>query len=288
MSRTYIDLHTHSTASDGSNTPTELLLNAKMANVTTIALTDHDTVDGVQEAMAVGKEFDIEVIAGCELAVATELGEVHMLGLWLNPDAPKLTATMDDLRAHRTSRNLLIVEKLQQLGIAITYDEVLAIAGEGSVGRPHIAQVLINKGAVSGFSEAFHQYLADGARAHVPKKVLSPSEGVTLLKEEGATVSIAHLCIHNFPEEWIQDFLAELKPHGLDALEAYHSEHSPADTRRVVEYAHHHGLALTGGSDYHGAIKPKISLGRGKGSLFVPHSILDDLKALRRKQGLPV
>ena len=265
MSRTYIDLHTHSTASDGSNTPTELLLNAKMANVTTIALTDHDTVDGVQEAMAVGKEFDIEVIAGCELAVATELGEVHMLGLWLNPDAPKLTATMDDLRAHRTSRNLLIVEKLQQLGIAITYDEVLAIAGEGSVGRPHIAQVLINKGVVSGFSEAFHQYLADGA-----------------------TVSIAHLCIHNFPEEWIQDFLAELKPHGLDALEAYHSEHSPADTRRVVEYAHHHGLALTGGSDYHGAIKPKISLGRGKGSLFVPHSILDDLKALRRKQGLPV
>ena len=120
------------------------------------------------------------------------------------------------------------------------------------------------------------------------QKVLDPVDGVKLLKEEGATVSWAHMCIHGKPQEWLDDMVQTLKPHGLDALEAYHSEHGSASTRLVVELAAIHGLALTGGSDYHGAVKPNIMLGRGKGGLFVPHSVLDNLKDLRRKQGLPV
>lgn len=288
MARTYIDLHTHSTASDGSDSPEELVRLAKKGNVTTLALTDHDTVAGVEEAMETGNELGVEVIAGCELGVKTDFGEIHLLGLWLDPKASKLQAIMSELREYRAERNKLIVEKLQALGMDVSYEEVLEAAGDGSVGRPHIAQVLVNKKYFKSVKKVFEDMLCDGGKAYVPKKVLDPIEGVKLLKEEGATVSWAHMCIHRQSTEYLSDMIATLKPHGLDALEAYHSEHGAASTRLVVELAAIHGLALTGGSDYHGAVKPNITLGRGKGGLYVPHSVLDNLKELRRKQGLPV
>lgn len=288
MARTYIDLHTHSTASDGSDSPENLVRAAKKGNIATIALTDHDTVAGVEEAMETGKEIGVEVIAGCELGVKTDFGEIHLLGLWLDPKALKLQAIMGELRDFRANRNKIIVEKLRSLGMEITYEEVLEAAGDGSVGRPHIAQVLVNKKYFKSVKKVFENMLCDGGKAYVPKKVLDPIEGVKLLKEEGATVSWAHMCIHRQSTEYLNDMIATLKPHGLDALEAYHSEHGAASTRLVVELAAIHGLALTGGSDYHGAVKPNITLGRGKGGLYVPHSVLDNLKELRRKQGLPV
>jgi len=288
MARTFIDLHTHSTASDGSDSPEELIHLAKKSNVTTLALTDHDTVAGVEEAMETGKELGVDVIAGCELGVKTDFGEIHLLGLWLDPKAPKLQKIMSELRSYRSERNKIIVEKLQALGMNITYEEVLEAAGDGSVGRPHIAQVLVEKKYFKSVKKVFEEMLCDGGKAYAPKKVLSPIEGVKLLKEEGATVSWAHMCIHGQSTEYLNDMIATLKPHGLDALEAYHSEHGDASTRLVVELAAVHGLALTGGSDYHGAVKPNIAIGRGKGGLYVPHSVLDNLKELRRKQGLPV
>ena len=288
MSRTFIDLHTHSTASDGSDSPEELVRLAKKANVTTLALTDHDTVAGVEEAVETGKEIGVEVIPGCELAVKHDIGEIHLVALWLDPKAEHLQKTMAELRQYRADRNKIIIEKLQALGMDITYDEVLAVAGEGSVGRPHIAQVLVEKKYFKSVRKVFEDMLCDGGKAYAPKKVLSPIEGVKLLKEEGATVSWAHMCIHGWSEEFLNDMIVTLKPHGLDALEAYHSEHGAKATRRVVEYAANHGLALTGGSDYHGAVKPNISLGRGKGGLYVPHSVLENLKELRRTQGLPL
>lgn len=288
MARTYIDLHTHSTASDGSDSPEELVRLAKKRNITTLALTDHDTVAGVEEAVETGKELGVDVISGCELGVKTDFGEIHLLGLWLDPKAQKLQKVMNELRDYRAERNKIIVKKLQALGMDITYEEVLEAAGEGSVGRPHIAQVLVQKKYFKSVKKVFVEMLCDGGKAYAPKKVLSPVEGVTLLKEEGATVSWAHMCIHGRSTEYLHDMIETLKPHGLDALEAYHSEHNAASTRLVVELAAVHGLALTGGSDYHGAVKPNIALGRGKGGLFVPHMVLDKLKELRRKQGLPV
>lgn len=289
MARTYIDLHTHSTASDGSDSPRELVLHAQKHNVTTLAITDHDTTAGLTEAIETGKEVGVTIVPGCELAVQTPYGELHILGLWLTPEAPKLNQAMKELRQHRASRNQIIVQNLQNLGFDITYDEVLALAGSSSVGRPHIARVMLNKGFVPEIRTAFTQYLADGGVAYAPKKVLSPEEGVALLKEEGATVSIAHLAIHRkHPPEWIDDLIGSLRPLGLDALEAYHSEHSAKDVRRVVGLAKKHNLLLTGGSDYHGEAKPHISIGRGRGSLYVPPFVLEELIALRQKQGLPV
>ncbi len=288
MSRTYIDLHTHSTASDGSETPEDLVTLAKRAEVVTMALTDHDTTAGVEEAMETGQKLGVEVIPGCELSVRTELGELHILGLWLPPDAPRLHAAMDDLRQNRANRNLLIVEKLRSLGMDIQYDEVLALAGDGSVGRPHIARVMLAKGYVHSLREVFDRYLGETGAAHVPKKVLSPKEGVELLKAEGATVSLAHMFLHGYPEDWLEDMVSSLAGYGMDALEAYHSEHDAHATRCVVDIAARHGLALTGGSDYHGAVKPNIMLGRGKGGLYVPPLTLNDLKSRRRAKGLPV
>lgn len=288
MTRTYIDLHTHSTSSDGGDSPSELISLARKAGVTTLALTDHDTIDGVEEAMEAGRTLGVNVIPGCELSVATEHGELHLVGLWTSPDATRLKQAMHDLQEHRTTRNLHIVQKLQALDIPITYEEVLQIAGTGSVGRPHIARVLMDKGYVRSMYHAFEVYLGDKGLAHVPKKVLSPKEGVALLKEEGATVSIAHMYLHRYPLDWLEDMVATLAGFGMDAIEAYHSEHDARSTRKAVDLAVRHGLALTGGSDYHGAIKPDIRLGRGKGGLYVPPFVLDDLIALRRKQGLPV
>lgn len=288
MTRTYTDLHTHSTASDGSDSPAELIALAARAGVTTLALTDHDTTDGVEEAMEAGKRLGVRVIPGCELSVRTELGELHILGLWVTPQASVLRRAMTELRDHRDARNTRIVDKLQELGMHITYPEVLAMAGEGSVGRPHIAQVLMRKGYVRSMLEAFDRFLGDRGLAHVPKKVLSPAEGIALLKEEGATVSLAHMLLHGYPDPWLEAMVAELAALGLDAIEAYHSEHDDRATRKAVHLAARHGLALTGGSDYHGAVKPNIMLGRGKGGLYVPDFVLENLHTLRSAQGLPV
>lgn len=288
MTRTYIDLHTHSTASDGSDTPEELIIRAKNSNVTTLALTDHDTTDGLEEAMDAGRTLGVEVIPGCEISVQTEFGELHIVGLWINPEAPLLMRTMQELRENRAERNIRIVEKLQQLGFAITYEEVLAMAGSGSVGRPHIARVLLRNGFSGSMHDVFSKLLGDRGLAYVPKKVLSPEEGVGMLKQEGATISLAHMFLHGYSEEWLEDMVATLAGQGLDAIEAYHSEHDDRATRRAVDMATRHGLVLSGGSDYHGAIKPDIMLGRGKGGLYVPPFVLDNLKALRRSQGLPV
>lgn len=284
----YIDLHTHSTASDGSDSPAELVTKAAKAGLAAIALTDHDTLDGLPEAQQAAENHNIQLIRGCELGSLGPYGEIHILGLWLPDNPTPLLEKLDKLRHLRHNRNKHIVEKLQALDIDITYDEVLAIAGNGSVGRPHIAQVLVAKQVVASTRKAFEIYLGDRGCAYVPRATLTPTEAVSVLKEAGATVSFAHPMLINAPEEWLSNTVAELKEAGLDAMEAYHSEHSQKEVRRCVDLADRYELALTGGSDYHGSIKPDISLGTGKGGLRVPYHIYEKLVALRTKRGQPV
>ncbi len=298
MSIRFIDLHSHSTASDGSDTPAELVRKAAAARLAAIALTDHDTTSGLDEAVREGRRLGLEVIRGCELGVRCEHGELHILGLWLpEGDAPPsgstpLDATLAELRGHRAARNRRIAAQLRQCGVDIEYAEVEAISGGESVSRLHFARILHQKGYVPTPQEAFARYIGPGGRAYVAKETLSPAEGVALLHSVGATVALAHPMLFRYPgngfAEWLDDTVADLKRHGLDAIEAYHSEHSQADTRRCVDLAARHGLALTGGSDYHGAGKPGIALGRGRGGLRVTTAVLDDLKERRRRQGLPV
>jgi hypothetical protein len=295
MSIRFIDLHSHTTASDGSDSPAELVRKAAAAKLAAIALTDHDTTSGLGEAVREGRQHGLEVIRGCELGVRCEHGELHILGLWLpeGEDGPTaLDATLAQLRDHRAARNRRIAAQLRQCGVDIEYAEVEAISGGESVSRLHFARILHQKGYVPTPQEAFARYIGPGGRAYVAKETLSPADGVRLLHSVGATVSLAHPMLFRYPgngfAEWLDDTVADLKRHGLDAIEAYHSEHSQADTRRCVDMAARHGLALTGGSDYHGAGKPGISLGRGRGGLRVTTAVLDDLKERRRRQGLPV
>ncbi|MDD2966098.1 MAG: PHP domain-containing protein [Desulfovibrionaceae bacterium] len=282
----FVDLHTHSTASDGTKSPAELVRLAHAAGLAAVAVTDHDTLAGLAEAEEAGHALGIEVVRGCELALLTPQGEIHMLALWLPQHADALERAMLALRAKRTERNVGIVHKLQGLGLAINYDEVLAHAGAASVGRPHIAAIMLAKGYVPSINAAFKHYLAYGCPAYLPKEVLNVAQGLRLLRSLGASPVLAHPCL-SLPAEPLRALVAELVPQGLLGLEAYHSEHNAADTRFVVGLAQQYGLALSGGSDFHGDTKPGIALGRGHGGLRVPLHVLEKLKAQRLALGLP-
>ena len=176
----FIDLHTHSQASDGTDSPGQLVRNAQIQGLAAVAVTDHDTVSGLGEAEAAARDLGLEFVRGCELSTSTELGEMHVLGLWLPRDLAPLQDRLQYLRRKRSERNVRIVEKLQGLGVEIELDEVLHEARGESVGRPHIAAVLVRKGYVKDVSEAFKEYLGYYGRAYLPKEVLQPEEAVLL------------------------------------------------------------------------------------------------------------
>lgn len=288
MQPRFVDLHTHTTASDGTDTPAELARKAARLGLAAVAVTDHDTLSGLDEAVRAGREHGLEVIRGCELGVRTPYGEMHLLGLWLPVRADSLEDLIADLRARRADRNRQIVDRLNRLGFSLSYDDVLRHAGGESVGRPHIAAALLERGHVSSRQEAFARFLgADGA-AYVPRALPTPEEGVELMAGLGATVCVAHPMLLRCPASWWEEILPRLKDRGLDGLEAYHSEHSAEDTRQCVELARRYDLGLSGGSDYHGLTKPRVRLGRGHGDLRVTLPVLEALKRRRLAAGLPL
>lgn len=284
-----IDLHTHSTASDGTLSPTELVKHAKEVGLDAIALTDHDTFKGLAEAQAAGKEFGVEVIRGCELSLETPdgVGWMHVLALFLPPDPQELQEAFDWVIAGRKERNHEIVEKLRKLGVNITYEAVAARA-KGTVGRPHFAQEMLSLGVVSSINEAFSVWLGDYGRAYVPKRKLKPKQAFDILNNIGATSILAHPFALNLSLQDTDNFIAEFKGMGLDGIEAIYSEHSKADTKAYCKMAEKHGLLISGGSDFHGTVKPHISLGTGKGKLNIPTELLDKMKESRIAKGLPV
>jgi predicted metal-dependent phosphoesterase TrpH len=286
-----IDLHCHSTASDGSDAPADLIRKAVDADLAALAVTDHDSIAGLDEAQRAAEGTELEVIRGCEISARGEGGEMHILGLWVPREHPNLSAfegALRELRDHRGARNLIMVERLRTLGCSVSYDEVLAEAGGESVGRPHIARVLLRKGYAKSVREVFTRYLGSKGSAYEPKKVLQPEEAVELLLSVGATAAIAHPRLIRASDAWLEATASRLRTCGVSALEAYHSEHSDADTRFCLALAARQGLALCGGSDYHGKLKPDIALGTGRGGLRVPRSLLEQLKGQRRERGLPV
>jgi len=284
----FVDLHTHTTASDGSDTPREVVRKAHACKLAAIAITDHDTLAGLDEAEEEGQRLGIEVIRGCEISVDSEYGEVHILGLWV-PKAPKALLTcLEELREKRHTRNQRIVARLQAQGISITLEDIFATAKGESIGRPHIAQVLVAKGIVLSIAEAFQRYLGQNGTAYEPKDRISPEEGIRQFVDIGATVSLAHCMLIPCSKAHLESMLSYLASLGLSAIEAYHSGHTAKHERFCVGLAARHNLCLTGGSDYHGTPKPRVQLGRGKGNLRVTLALLDNLKAHRRAQGLPV
>lgn len=282
----FIDLHTHSSASDGTDSPAQLVARAHDAGLAAVAITDHDTLSGLDEGQQAGRELGVEVVRGCEISTGTDLGELHILGLWLPENPLPLMEKLRWLRERRAERNTGIVKKLQDLGYDISMEEVLAAAKGESVGRPHIAEVLLRKGFAKDARQVFREFLGSRGKAYLPKTVLQPDESVQLLASMGATVCLAHPLLWKAPAGWLDTIVARLKEYGLSAIEAYHSEHSEADIRTCLALAKRFDLGVSGGSDYHGSNKPSIRIGQGYGGLRVSSSVLDGLKLRRSAAGL--
>jgi len=280
-----IDLHTHSTASDGTYTPSELVAAAVAMGLKAIALTDHDTVQGLPEACAAGIELGLEVIGGCELSVHSEHGSMHLLGLWLPLKPVSLQVTLDRLTNLRKSRNESIIRNLNSYGVDITYDELEEIANGGTIGRPHIAQLLINKGLALNFQDAFLKWLRPGTKGYAPKEKLLPREAIDFLKDENATVILAHPCTLRLAGKEMENVLRELKDWGLDGIEVFYSMHTQAQTNAYASMCRKFDLLPSAGSDFHGDNKPNITLGRGKGGLRASYDLVRRMKESRLARG---
>ena len=273
-----IDLHLHTTHSDGSLRPADVLTLAQKAEVSALAITDHDIMDGLPEAMAVGTQLGIEVLPGVEISSFDGKGELHILGYCLNWRDEKLQSRLAVLRASRHRRNPLIVERLQAMGLELTYDEVRALAGTESVGRPHIARVLMEKGYVTSAKEAFDRYLAEGRPGYVARELPSPAEAISWIKGAQGVAVLAHPTWVKESDTALPAFVRALKDNGLGGIEVHYSTHTQQQTMRFLELAKQFDLLVTGGSDFHGLTKPDIEVGVGRGSLKVPEQLLAPLK----------
>ncbi len=281
-----IDLHTHSTASDGTYSPTELVKAGQETGLKALALTDHDTTKGLPEAVSAGHKFGLEVIPGCELSVEYPQGQMHIVGLWL-PTSPKsLGQELDYLRNRRHARNERIIDKLTSLGIDINYEQVKNLAGEATIGRPHIARVLCQKKVVRNIQEAFDQFIGPQGQAYVPKEKFTPQKAIQILKQEKATVILAHPYSLELQTNQLRLELIKLQSIGLDGMEVFYSEHDPKQTSTYLGLCQELGLLISGGSDFHGRVKPNIFLGKGKGNLDLKYELLEKMKDYRTEQGL--
>ncbi|HEU4752700.1 MAG TPA: PHP domain-containing protein [Armatimonadota bacterium] len=275
-----IDLHSHTTASDGSCTPTELVHLAREKGLSALGVADHDTVDGLPEAAAAARDLGIDFVPGIEISVDYPQGEFHLLGYYVDFTHAPFLDRIRYLQDNRVNRNGLMVRKMQELGFDVTLDEIIAESGGGQVGRPHMARVLMKKGYVSSVQDAFDRYLADGKPLHVPKVKLDPAEAIDLVHSAGGVAVVAHPKYMEYPtEEELAAELGRLKEAGLDGLECYYSQHTEAETEQYLRLARRFGFLVTAGSDFHGISKPDVPLGvvyQGRGG---EDALLGPLKA---------
>ncbi len=282
-----IDLHAHSTASDGSLTPKELVRYAADTKLSAMALTDHDCVDGLDEAAAEVEQLGIEVIPAVELSADHSDGTMHILGFFVDRRHEGFCGRLRRLQEARRERNPKIIQNLQSLGLNITYDEVVAASGGGQVGRPHFAKVLIRKGYVSSMQEAFERYLKKGAPGYVEKFRFSPQDAIAMIHDAGGVAVLAHpFTLYKDNSISLDPLLETLSQAGLDGMEVIYSTYSEEQGRYYRERAEKYQLLPSGGSDFHGAHKPGIDLGIGQGRLRVPFEFLEPLR--KKAQGYAV
>jgi len=278
-----IDLHTHSTASDGTFTPAELMRAAKAAGLFAVALTDHDTFEGLPEARAEAGALGVELVPGCELSLEYADLPTHLLALFVDERPGRVVAELTRVREARARRNDIMLEKLRQVGVNLDMADV-ARRASGVVGRPHMAQAMVAAGVVRTFEEAFTRFLGRGGLAYVPKEKLTPREAIAAVHADGGLAVLAHPYLLSQQPRQIEALLTELAGLGLDGVEVFYTEHSEAYTALVGRLADGLGLLKSGGSDFHGAVKPGVKLGRGRGGLFVPGSLLDAMKQARAER----
>ncbi|OGQ94119.1 MAG: hypothetical protein A2521_13405 [Deltaproteobacteria bacterium RIFOXYD12_FULL_57_12] len=279
-----IDLHTHSTCSDGTMTPSNLVDHARNSGLKVIALTDHDTVAGTAEAVAQGRLRGIEVIPGIEVSAWHDGVSMHILGYWLRPDDEQLLARLARLQEARHVRNLRIVENLQRLGIAISMEELQQEAGGGQLGRPHIARLLVAKKIVRHADQAFALYLRRGAVAYAERFKYKADEAIAMIREAGGLAVLAHPALLDSSLRTIPALVASLAGVGLAGIEVYYPSHSPKAIRQLRDLAASRNLLATGGSDFHGEAAGRGFPGLTGKKFRVPYQLYESLKNEWRKQ----
>lgn len=283
-----IDLHIHTTASDGTWSPEQIVVGARNAGLDAISITDHDTFAGYEEAQAFAAREGVPLICGIELSTKLQPAAggrpktVHLLGYFLRPPAPALLEWVAAQQQIRHERNVQLSARLEELGVPVTLDEVRQ-RGRSMAGRPHFASIMVEKGYVSTLQEAFDKYLDEKGAAYVDKHDPSLAEGIRQVREAGGIASLAHpIRLNRFGREE-EDLIRQMAKMGLHAIEAWHSDHTPRHRERYEFLAQRYRLAVTGGSDFHGDNKPGVELGTGKGNnVAVPRNVLERLRALNR------
>ena len=288
-----IDLHCHTTVSDGGDSPSELVDKAAAAGLDVIAVTDHDNDAGCDEACRHGLTVGVEVIRGVEISCDVEdmkeqgynpsgRSTMHLLGYFIPEGDNPLSSALAELQYHRANRNKIIVDRLNELGIPVTFEEVEAEAGgPGSqIGRPHFAAVLVRHGAVADYQQAFDEYLAKGAKAYIGRKLYKPVEAIELMLSAGVVPVMAHPFTMNLPFEELERFVSELKDAGLKGIEGYHGDVPEIEQQPYRSLGGELGLVVSGGSDYHGDMRPDRGLPGGKHNITVPDEVLAELRSV--------
>jgi len=274
-----IDLHCHSTRSDGSEPPARVVELAAAAGCEAVALTDHDTTSGNGEAGGRARELGVGFVPGCEVSCRFSPGTLHLLCYFVDEGGGPLPDLLARLRGDRETRNERLVARLNELGFPISLELVEAAAGGGEIGRPHFARVLAETGAVASYQDAFDSLLGKGGPAYIPKAFVDPSDAIAAATASGALTVLAHPFSLGLEPAGLEAAVAELAAAGLTGLECLYGRYSPEDRAGLLGVARRHGLVATGGSDYHGSFKPDLSVGTGTGDLDVPVSALDELRA---------
>ncbi len=278
-----IDLHTHSTASDGTATPSRLVAKAVEEGLTGLALTDHDTIDGLGEAIAAASTTDLVFVPGIEISAKTERGILHILGLHIDHRNATLTKTLTWVVDMRNQRNQLMAKKLADLGMPTSIEDVKRLCPGSVVGRPHFAMFMKEKGYARSIKAAFDKYLGAGKRVYVPKEKLSSKRAIEVIRKAGGVPVLAHPSQTGLKGSALELLVRQLADEGLEGMETHYSGYSPNETRKYLQLAEEYGLVQSGGSDFHGKIKPGLFLGRGPGKLHVPDSLLEPLEKRARQ-----
>jgi predicted metal-dependent phosphoesterase TrpH len=252
---------------------------AKRSHLEALAITDHDTVAGNVEALRAGTEFGLEVIPGVEISADSAAGTIHIVGLLIRPDDEEMESVLRELRLFREERNRKMIARLAELGVHVTFQELAMEAGGDLVGRPHFAALLTKKGYVKTYQEAFDIYLKSGGKAYLDKKRLPSDQAIAMIQAAGGLPILAHpYIVRDKIQDGFEKQLSGLVDQGLRGIEVFYTEHSRGDEAYFADLARRYNLLVSGGTDFHGAVKPDVSLGRGFGAMNIPYELLQHLK----------